>query len=504
MSKHLTTTIASYCLLGLAGIVSISLPRELVSHVQAFAPAPGDTIRVLGVVRDFQKDNVNFNVMPSGGSGHYAGNIAQGLTSAEQPSFVGNGFKVGTQWKDKNANPIAPHLYRVTYPAAVAVKDAPTLTNSPVLNTYYSDAGPYGGTNIDDAPQWITNSPMPALSAPTGMPALAADYLKSGGGTSVLSGNLHVNKFDISNGHRVLVNGDVVLLVNDLFKLNNVNTRIELSAGATFTLYFKKDATVQDRARLHLDTASPERVRIYNLGINDFIVQNQGAVVGLITSPAGNVQLQDSAHFYGRATALSFTVQNTSGVHIDVGSPADACNVAFADVLGTQSVASSGGIPSSAAYDLWFRDSMGTNLSTIHPIDLTESGSGVFEYHNDSFLPIDDQLYGNEGQAHNYYFTYAIDTRFTYESCGGQFFEFEGADDAWMFVNGDLAIDLGGIVPATKQWVDMDRLGLTDGQTYTLHFFYAQRNSTSARFHLRTNLELQGENVAYAVSAGAD
>jgi fibro-slime domain-containing protein len=62
-----------------------------------------------------------------------------------------------------------------------------------------------------------------------------------------------------------------------------------------------------------------------------------------------------------------------------------------------------------------------------------------------------------------------------------------------MFVNDELAMDLGGNVPGTAQVVELDRLGLEDGQLYELQFFFAHRHPGPPAFHLWTNLELLTE-----------
>jgi fibro-slime domain-containing protein len=137
-----------------------------------------------------------------------------------------------------------------------------------------------------------------------------------------------------------------------------------------------------------------------------------------------------------------------------------------------------------------------------HSIDLTPNSDGVYEYLDNSFHPVDGLLFGNEGQSHNNYFTYSINTSFKHHACDGRFLDFQGCDDAWMFVNGRLAMDLGGVNAGTSQHVDFNRLNLVDGKTYTLDFFYAQRNPSMSMFRIRTNLDFN-QVAAHLVISGA-
>ncbi|MCP3904102.1 MAG: fibro-slime domain-containing protein [Planctomycetes bacterium] len=155
---------------------------------------------------------------------------------------------------------------------------------------------------------------------------------------------------------------------------------------------------------------------------------------------------------------------------------------------------SNAGITSRTSFAEWFRDAPGTNLSMAHPITLANDGLGVYEHLTDDFYPCDDCLLGNEGETHNQFYTYSFTATFAYSQCTSQFFEFAGGDGAWMFIDDDLAIDLGGTGTSSGQYVELDRFGLVDGQAYTLRFFYAQRWDGNAIFRMRTNLLLSGSS----------
>jgi hypothetical protein len=103
-------------------------------------------------------------------------------------------------------------------------------------------------------------------------------------------------------------------------------------------------------------------------------------------------------------------------------------------------------ITSAETFSQWYNDTSGTNLSTSYPITLdngkTESG-GVYTYENVEFFPIDNDLFGNEGNSHNFHFTYELHTEFTYT--GGENFSFISDDDLWVFINNTLVVDFGGV-----------------------------------------------------------
>ncbi|HTJ81935.1 MAG TPA: fibro-slime domain-containing protein [Polyangiaceae bacterium] len=143
-----------------------------------------------------------------------------------------------------------------------------------------------------------------------------------------------------------------------------------------------------------------------------------------------------------------------------------------------------------ADFDQWYRDVPGVNMSTPFTIALAPSGGTVFTYDNPAFFPIDDQLFGNEGNPHNFHFTFELHTKFFYS--GGETFSVTGDDDLFTFINGKLAIDLGGVHGAESQSVDLDAsaaaLGITPGNIYALDFFFAERHTSESNFRIDTSL----------------
>ena len=163
-----------------------------------------------------------------------------------------------------------------------------------------------------------------------------------------------------------------------------------------------------------------------------------------------------------------------------------------------------------ACFDQWFRDVPAVNH--VIPIELafspraddpsvlTIDGYNANHFHGQNFFPIRGLGFGNEGHPNNYSFTTRVVTDFTCNA--GSTLKFVGDDDVWAFINGDLAIDLGGVHPSLssqvilldgRMFVELDKIPV-GGKV--------QPSDASGASHLQTNWNRQGMCGSLPAKAG--
>lgn len=146
-------------------------------------------------------------------------------------------------------------------------------------------------------------------------------------------------------------------------------------------------------------------------------------------------------------------------------------------------------IANTTSFSTWYNTVEGTNMEIPGYLELT---NGAFE--SSDFFPLDNEGFGNTpGQTHNYHFTTEAHVTFAYE--GGKTFSFQGDDDLWIFVNGRLAMDLGGVHEPMQGSIDFDEmateLGIvlaTPPNTYSMDIFHAERQTLESNFKVQTNI----------------
>ncbi len=290
-----------------------------------------------------------------------------------------------------------------------------------------------------------------------------------------------------------------------------------------------------------------------DLGSNGMPVYTEATVeyvAGLLSS--GNYNAMSG----NRNTVLQNTFLVSGAPRSVLGTPTNAFSEAFRDAKTYDNI--------STAYDLaWYLLNTiyqpDTNMTTVNGTDgnqhnvpiygmgvdtyssivLTDNGDGKYSFNagyagnvkkvlydqengtisessngqdTTGFYPIDGLGYEQSGLlsetsainggVNNGSFALRGESQFVYEHDKELYFTFTGDDDVYMYINGKLALDLGGAHGRNTKTVKLNDLnaeeyGLKEGQVATFTFFYMERCSDASTFGIETNMELvkRGINV---------
>lgn len=453
---------------------------------QSAQPAAPSTYPLVGIVRDFRPGHPDFAPGAADRLGYSVGNIASTLGRNGTPEYIGRGMAVRSEARDAQGRPIAPSMVKAEPITDFSISDARITSGRPMAAkvTVIGSAITYGGT-YDMAVTTAVHAGGNALApfgsfdaavggnvndGSTGRHVVLPGLVQTGGAISIDARSW--TRRDARNASLLDSDWQTFMTVNSGSGGRNV---VALRNGdrAPAVEGFMGQVAAKDMLTPYIN-ASTQRITLRD---NQVIYLFE---LGTSNTSSSAFDLQDLVVLVDLATDPSYFEEP----------PAASPCLTIRDTRAELGASDTGGISGAASFAQWFTNSPGNNASDRLVLTMTRGGDGTYSYATPDFHPIDGELYGNQGAAHNRGFTFVVDASCTYQGCGRQFFEYDGDGDAWLFVNGALVMDMGGFHPNSRQFVDFDRLGLTAGSTARVQFFYAERAESSAAFAIRTNIVL--------------
>lgn len=143
--------------------------------------------------------------------------------------------------------------------------------------------------------------------------------------------------------------------------------------------------------------------------------------------------------------------------------------------------------------DFWPVDSLaGTTDPKFGSIaDYNNGYNGTYVYAVNQYGTGYSMPKSDDGTRHNSYFgmQYAVRFELTEDYIGPLEYYFFGDDDMWVFLDGRLVCDIGGVHSSVGEYVNLwDYIKKDDAGTHTLSFFYTERGASGSTCYMRFTL----------------
>ncbi len=133
-------------------------------------------------------------------------------------------------------------------------------------------------------------------------------------GTTYISSNLHCDKFKIRSSAIVQISGNVIILAEDDFIIEDWG-KLKLDPAATLTLYTKDNFEAFDSAEVNVNTADPSRLMINHLCGDQIELADSSRLYATIIAPYAQLYIRNSARFYGSFKGGDVRVTDTARLY---------------------------------------------------------------------------------------------------------------------------------------------------------------------------------------------